>query len=135
MGVQGSVKLKNHIADAMLTNLAHYYGASRLEVVELLVRLMHRVQFGSRMYPELDLNFEGYNDTMLALIMEEAANGGQDAVKVARRMSEIRKHPVVAKAYKDVEQTVMSGIDEDLAVRHRLVDSMDGRKKGVKTKD
>lgn len=127
------VKLKNHLADMMLTNLADYYGTSRNDVVEILVRLMHRVQFGSRMYPELDLNFEGYNDTMLALIMEEVANGGQDIARVKKRVEEIKKHQVVVKAIKSVNDACIN-VDEDLAVKNAQIIDADGWRVGLRRK-
>lgn len=127
------VKLKNHLADLMLTNLAEYYNTDRLNVVEILVRLMHRVQFGSRMYPELDLNFEGYNDTLMALIVEETANGGQSIAKIKQRVEEISKQPVIAKAIKSVNQTALD-VDEDIAVKHIEVLNNDGWRAGLRRK-
>lgn len=125
------VKLKNHIADAMLTNLAEYYNTDRLNVVEILVRLMHRVQFGTRMYPELDLNYEGYNDTLLALLTEEVAHGGQAIAKIKERIEEIKTQPVITKAIKSVNNEAIN-VDEDLAVKHIEVLNNDGWRAGLR---
>lgn len=127
------VKLKNHIADMMLTNLAEYYDTSRDDVVEILVRLMHRIQFGSRMYPELDLNYEGYNDTLVALIMEEASNGGKDIAKVKKRVEEISRQPVVRKAINAVQSTYFT-VDEDLAQQAKEIVDNDGWRVGLRKK-
>lgn len=127
------VKIKNHIADMMLTNLAEYYDTSRDDVVEILVRLMHRIQFGSRMYPELDLNYEGYNDTLVALIMEEASNGGKDIAKVKKRVEEISRQPVVRKAIDAVQSTYFT-VDEDLAQQAKEIVDNDGWKVGLRKK-
>ena len=127
------VKIKNHIADMMLTNLAEYYDTSRDDVVEILVRLMHRIQFGSRMYPELDLNYEGYNDTLVALIMEEASNGGKDIAKVKKRVEEISRQPVVRKAIDAVQSTYFT-VDEDLAEQAKEIVDNDGWRVGLRKK-
>ena len=127
------VKIKNHIADMMLTNLAEYYDTSRDDVVEILVRLMHRIQFGSRMYPELDLNYEGYNDTLVALIMEEVSNGGKDIAKVKKRVEEISRQPVVRKAIDAVQSTYFT-VDEDLAEQAKEIVDNDGWKVGLRKK-
>lgn len=133
MAKQWGVKIKNHIADMMLTNLAEYYDTSRDDVVEILVRLMHRIQFGSRMYPELDLNYEGYNDTLVALIMEEASNGGKDIAKVKKRVEEISRQPVVRKAIDAVQSTYFT-VDEDLAEQAKEIVDNDGWKVGLRKK-
>lgn len=133
MAKQWGVKIKNHIADMMLTNLAEYYDTSRDDVVEILVRLMHRIQFGSRMYPELDLNYEGYNDTLVALIMEEASNGGKDIAKVKKRVEEISRQPVVRKAIDAVQSTYFT-VDEDLAQQAKEIVDNDGWKVGLRKK-
>lgn len=133
MAKQWGVKIKNHIADMMLTNLAEYYDTSRDDVVEILVRLMHRIQFGSRMYPELDLNYEGYNDTLVALIMEEASNGGKDIAKVKKRVEEISRQPVVRKAINAVQSTYFT-VDEDLAEQAKEIVDNDGWRVGLRKK-
>ena len=133
MARQWGVKIKNHIADMMLTNLAEYYDTSRDDVVEILVRLMHRIQFGSRMYPELDLNYEGYNDTLVALIMEEASNGGKDIAKVKKRVEEISRQPVVRKAIDAVQSTYFT-VDEDLAEQAKQIVDNDGWRVGLRKK-
>ena len=133
MAKQWGVKIKNHIADMMLTNLAEYYDTSRDDVVEILVRLMHRIQFGSRMYPELDLNYEGYNDTLVALIMEEVSNGGKDIAKVKKRVEEISRQPVVRKAIDAVQSTYFT-VDEDLAQQAKEIVDNDGWKVGLRKK-
>lgn len=127
------VKIKNHVADMMLTNLAEYYDTSRDDVVEILVRLMHRIQFGSRMYPELDLNYEGYNDTLVALILEEASNGGKDIAKVKKRVEEISRQPVVRKAINAVQSTYFT-VDEDLAQQAKEIVDNDGWRVGLRKK-
>lgn len=133
MARQWGVKIKNRIADMMLTNLAEYYDTSRDDAVEILVRLMHRIQFGSRMYPELDLNYEGYNDTLVALIMEEASNGGKDIAKVKKRVEEISRQPVVRKAIDAVQSTYFT-VDEDLAEQAKEIVDNDGWKVGLRKK-
>lgn len=133
MAKQWGVKIKNHIADMMLTNLAEYYDTSRDDVVEILVRLMHRIQFGSRMYPELDLNYEGYNDTLVALIMEEVSNGGRDIAKVKKRVEEISRQPVVRKAIDAVQSTYFT-VDEDLAQQAKEIVDNDGWRVGLRKK-
>lgn len=133
MAKRWGVKIKNHIADMMLTNLAEYYDTSRDDVVEILVRLMHRIQFGSRMYPELDLNYEGYNDTLVALIMEEVSNGGRDIARVKKRVEEISRQPVVRKAIDAVQSTYFT-VDEDLAEQAKQIVDNDGWRVGLRKK-
>lgn len=90
--IKATVRLDDRVADKMLDNLAEEYGASRVSVVETLVRLMHRIHFGTRMYPEIQADFGGYTDVLLALMVEEAAHGGLDCCKIKE---------VVLEKYKD----------------------------------
>lgn len=82
------VYLCDRVADKMLDNLADIYGVPREYVVSTLVRLMHRIHFGTRMYPEIQGDFEGYTDVLLALMVEEAAHGGLDCCKINKKVLE-----------------------------------------------
>lgn len=101
--------LKNPTANRMLKALAEYYGVEKDEVVELLVRLMYKVHFGGRLYPELELEFGGYNSTLVGLIVEEARAGGHVAGKVLNKMTLLPNREMI-------EQVVKSAKENDLTI-------------------
>ena len=101
--------LKNPTANRMLKALAGYYGVEKDEVVELLVRLMYKVHFGGRLYPELELEFKGYNSTLIGLIVEEARAGGRVAGKVLNKMTLLPNREMI-------EQVVKSAKENDLTI-------------------
>lgn len=110
--------LKNPVANKMLTSLAEYYGVEKDEVVELLVRLMFKIHFGGRLYPELDLDFGGYNSTLIGLIVEEASAGGKVAGKVLQKANLLPKRELI-------EQVVNSAKQNDLTIDSIKEDFLD----------
>lgn len=101
---RNSVKLYDRVSDLMLDNLSEVYGVSRASVLEVLVRLMHKIHFGGRMYPELNVDFKGYSDLLIALITEEASHGGITIGKVHERIKNNLKNDCVVNARKWCEQ-------------------------------
>lgn len=95
-----SIKLYDRVSDLMLDNLSRVYGVDRASVLEVLVRLMHKIHFGGRMYPELNMDFNGYSDLLLALITEEASHGGTTIGKVHERIKAEIASPCVVQAQK-----------------------------------
>lgn len=116
--------LKNPVANKMLTSLAEYYGVEKDEVVELLVRLMFKIHFGGRLYPELDLDFGGYNSTLIGLIVEEASAGGKVAGKVLQKANLLPKRELIEQVVDSVKQNdlTIDSIKEDFLDKQNEAD-------------
>lgn len=91
--------LSDRVSDIMLDNLVKVYGTDRASILEVLVRIAHKIHFGGRMYPELSLDPKGYDELILGMIVEEASLGGQSMAQVHKKILEqVKDNPVVVNA-------------------------------------